>query len=232
MTPIIPALEELQKQGEAGRTKLNQYQYYLTIPLTLLQAYGQVSVLQAQYKVIAPENFGFTAQAVLPTISTLLTLTAGTMFAIWLGELITNDGIGNGLSIIIFGGIVANIPGRLAALWQQQQWVELATFVLVTVLTIAGDRVRAGRTAPHPGAVWQAGAGYARQPAARGGWTEHSDPAARELGGDDPADLGAVAADVPGGDRVVSARGADAVGEQRGAAWCIACLTATARTIT
>jgi preprotein translocase subunit SecY len=136
LTPIIPALDELQKQGEAGRTKLNQYQYYLTIPLTLLQAYGQVSVLQAQYRVIAPENFGFTAQAILPTISTLLTLTGGTMFAIWLGELITNDGIGNGLSIIIFGGIVANIPSRLAALWQQEQWVELATFIVVTVLTI------------------------------------------------------------------------------------------------
>jgi preprotein translocase subunit SecY len=136
LTPIIPALDELQKQGEAGRTKLNQYQYYLTIPLTLLQAYGQVSVLQAQYRVIAPEDFGFTAQAILPTLSTLLTLTAGTMFAIWLGELITNDGIGNGLSIIIFGGIVSNIPDRLATLWRQQQWIELATFVLVTILTI------------------------------------------------------------------------------------------------
>jgi preprotein translocase subunit SecY len=134
LTPIIPALDELQKQGEAGRNKLNQYQYYLTIPLTLLQAYSQVKVLQVQYKVIALENFGFSAEAWLPTVSTLLTLTAGTMFAIWLGELISNDGIGNGLSIIIFGGIVANIPGRLAALWGQ--WVELVTFLIVTVLTV------------------------------------------------------------------------------------------------
>jgi preprotein translocase subunit SecY len=134
LTPIIPKLDELQKQGEAGRNKLNQYQYYLTIPLTLLQAYSQVKVLQVQYKVIAPENFGFTAEAWLPTVSTLLTLTGGTMFAIWLGELISNDGIGNGLSIIIFGGIVANIPGRLAALWGQ--WVELVTFLVVTVLTV------------------------------------------------------------------------------------------------
>jgi preprotein translocase subunit SecY len=136
LTPIVPALERLQKEGEAGRTKLNQYQYLLTIPLTLLQAYGQVSVLQAQYGVVSSENFGFSAQAILPTLSTLLTLTGGTMFAIWLGELITNDGIGNGLSIIIFGGIVARIPSRLAALWQQSQWVELATFVGVTILTI------------------------------------------------------------------------------------------------
>ena len=134
LTPIIPALEELQKQGEAGRNKLNRYQYLVTLPLALLQAYGQVKVLQASYGVISAENFGFTPEALLPTISTLLTLMAGTMFAIWLGELITNDGIGNGLSVIIFGGIVANIPARLAGLWGQ--WVELLVFLVVTVLTI------------------------------------------------------------------------------------------------
>jgi preprotein translocase subunit SecY len=136
LTPLIPALEELQKQGESGRNKLNQYQYYLTIPLALLQAYGQVKTLQVQYNVIAPQNFGFTPEALLPTISTLLTLLAGTMFAIWLGELITNDGIGNGLSVIIFGGIVANIPTNLGRLVEAQQWIELAVFILVTVVTI------------------------------------------------------------------------------------------------
>jgi preprotein translocase subunit SecY len=136
LTPIIPALEELQKQGESGRNKLNQYQYYLTIPLALLQAYGQVKTLQVQYEVIAPQNFGFTPEALLPTISTLLTLLAGTMFAIWLGELITNDGIGNGLSVIIFGGIVANIPSNLGRLVVEGDWVELAVFILVTVVTI------------------------------------------------------------------------------------------------
>lgn len=136
LIPIIPALEELQKQGEAGRNKINQYQYYLTIPLTLLTAFGQVRILQIQYQVVATENFGFTPQALVPTISTLFTLTAGTMFAIWLGEIITNDGIGNGLSIIIFGGIVANIPSRLATLSAEGKWVELATFLIVTVLMI------------------------------------------------------------------------------------------------
>jgi preprotein translocase subunit SecY len=136
LIPIIPALEELQKQGEAGRNKINQYQYYLTIPLTLLTAFGQVRVLQLQYQVVSSANFGFTPQALLPTISTLLTLTGGTMFAIWLGEIITNDGIGNGLSIIIFGGIVANIPSRLARLSAEGKWVELATFLIVTVLMI------------------------------------------------------------------------------------------------
>ncbi len=134
LTPLIPALEELQKSGEAGRNKYNRYQYLLTIPLALLQAYGQVRVLQVSYGVISAQNFGFTPEALLPTISTLLTLMAGTMFAIWLGELITNDGIGNGLSVIIFGGIVANIPARLASLWGQ--WVELLVFVIVTILTI------------------------------------------------------------------------------------------------
>jgi preprotein translocase subunit SecY len=136
LIPIIPALEELQKQGEAGRNKINQYQYYLTIPLTLLTAFGQVRVLQMQYQVVSTENFGFTPEALLPTISTLFTLTAGTMFAIWLGEIITNDGIGNGISIIIFGGIVARIPSRLASLSAEGKWVELATFILVTVLMI------------------------------------------------------------------------------------------------
>jgi preprotein translocase subunit SecY len=136
LIPIIPALEELQKQGEAGRNKINQYQYYLTIPLTMLTAFGQVRILQLQYEVVSPEYFGFTPQALVPTISTLFTLTAGTMFAIWLGEIITNDGIGNGLSIIIFGGIVANIPGRLATLSAEGKWVELATFLIVTVLMI------------------------------------------------------------------------------------------------
>lgn len=134
--PIIPALEKLQKDRD-GRKKVEQYQYYVTIPLTLLQAYGQVSVLQVQYKVIATENFGFTPEALLPTISTLFTLTAGTMFSIWLGELISSDGIGNGLSIIILGGIVANIPERLGLLVANKQWVELLTFILVTALTIA-----------------------------------------------------------------------------------------------
>ncbi len=135
LVPIIPALEELQKQGEAGRNKLERYQYYLTVPLTLLQAYGQVRMLQAQYNLIPTDKFGFTPEALLSTFAILFTLAAGTMFAIWLGELITNDGIGNGVSIIIFGGIVANVPGRLAALWGN--WVELLTFILVTVLTVA-----------------------------------------------------------------------------------------------
>jgi preprotein translocase subunit SecY len=124
------------QQERDGREKLERYQYLLTIPLTLLQAFAQVRFLQVQHGVIAPENFGFTPEALLPTISTLCTLTAGTMFAIWLGELITNDGIGNGLSIIIFGGIVANIPNRLGLLITNQQWIELMTFVIVTILTI------------------------------------------------------------------------------------------------
>jgi preprotein translocase subunit SecY len=135
LTPLVPALEELQKQGEAGQAKLNQYQYLLTIPLTLLQGYGQVRTLQVAYGVIPTEYFGFTPGAILPTISTLFTMVAGTMFAIWLGELITNDGIGNGLSIIIFGGIVSGIPARLGSLWGQ--WVQLLTFAFVTVMTVA-----------------------------------------------------------------------------------------------
>ncbi len=136
LVPLVPALEKMQKERD-GREKLERYQYLATIPLTLLQAYTQVRILQSQYNVISAQNFGFTPEALLPTISTLFTMTAGTMFAIWLGELITNDGIGNGLSIIIFGGIVANTPSRLSSLIKNQQWIELATFILVTIVTIA-----------------------------------------------------------------------------------------------
>ncbi len=113
LQPLIPRLEEIAKEGEAGRNKLNRYTYYLTIPLSALQAYGQSQILHSQGVI---SNFGLSGATILPTIATIATLTAGTMFAIWLGELITEQGIGNGISIIIFGGIVARIPQRIGAL--------------------------------------------------------------------------------------------------------------------
>ncbi len=139
LTPIIPALDQLSKEGEAGRQRMNLYTHLLTIPLAALEAFGQVTVLaQSQGSLGAViSNFGFKTGSWLPTISTLLTLTAGTMIAIWLGELIDQEGIGNGLSIIIFGGIVAGIPQRLAQLWVSNPWSILA-FVIVTAVTVVG----------------------------------------------------------------------------------------------
>jgi len=134
LAPIIPQLEALQKEGgEAGRQKISQYTHYLAIPLALLQGIAQGTLLQRQ-GVIA--NFGLSSATLLPTLSTLATLTAGTMFAIWLGELIDRDGIGNGLSIIIFGGIVAQVPQRIGQMLVTDVW-GLVLFLVITVITVA-----------------------------------------------------------------------------------------------
>lgn len=126
LQPIIPQLERLAEEGEAGRRKLSQWQYYITIPLALLQAFSQARVFSAGVgsAPILP-RFGFSPpENILPTISVLMAMLAGTMFAIWLGELITEQGIGNGLSMIIFSGIVARMPQNLTRIWTQAQTSE------------------------------------------------------------------------------------------------------------
>jgi preprotein translocase subunit SecY len=139
LQPIIPALEQLGKEGEAGRQRINMYTHLLTIPLAFLNGLGQVSLLAQSRGVTGPviRNFGFRAGTWLPSVATLITLTAGTMFAIWLGELIDENGIGNGLSIIIFGGIVAGIPQSLGQLWVANPWSVLV-FAIITALTVVG----------------------------------------------------------------------------------------------
>lgn len=139
LQPIIPALDELGREGAAGRQKLNMFTHLLTIPLAALNAFGQVTVLTQSSGGLGPviQNFGLRAGTWLPTIATIITLTAGTMFAIWLGELIDEEGIGNGLSIIIFGGIVSGIPQRLGQLWIANPW-SILVFVIITVVTVVG----------------------------------------------------------------------------------------------
>jgi len=132
LQPIIPALENLAKEGEAGRNKLNQYTYFLTIPLCALSAFGLGMQMQAQG---VATNFGLSGSALLPTVTTIITMTAGTMFAIWLGELITERGIGQGLSIIILGGIVARIPQRVGALITTDLR-GLIVFLIITAITV------------------------------------------------------------------------------------------------
>lgn len=134
LQPIIPQLEELAKEGEAGRNKLNQYQHLLTIPLAALQGYSQCVILQRSGVL---SNFGFGKGAWLSTLATLITLTAGTMLAIWLGELIDEEGIGNGISLIIFGGIVADIPTRVGQLLVSNP-LSLIIFVILTAITVVG----------------------------------------------------------------------------------------------
>ncbi len=131
LMPIIPQLEALSKEGESGREKINMYTNYLTIPLAVLQGFGQ-SALLAQQGVLT--RFSLTSYP-LETFTTITVLTAGTAFAMWLGELITQEGIGNGVSIIIFGGIVARVPQRLGQLVVQNPWA-LVVIVLITVITV------------------------------------------------------------------------------------------------
>jgi len=135
LTPLIPQLQELSKEGEQGRNKINMYTYWLSVPMALLQAYGQVIFIQSSVPGMLP-NFGFTVSPVT-TIAILATMTAGTMIAVWMGELITEQGVGNGVSIIIFGGIVSRMPSRIAGFISRQEWFNLALFGLITVLTIA-----------------------------------------------------------------------------------------------
>ncbi|NOZ28015.1 MAG: preprotein translocase subunit SecY [Chloroflexi bacterium] len=133
LLPIIPQLEELAKEGEQGRNKINQYTTWLTVPLAALSAFGQSTLLQRQGILT---DFGLTTYP-LPTIATVISLTAGTMFAMWLGELITEQGIGNGVSIIIFGGIVARVPQRVGQLLLSNP-TALITFVILTAITVVG----------------------------------------------------------------------------------------------
>ncbi len=102
LTIVVPKLEELSKEGDSGRQKINQYTRMLTVPLAIVQAIGMFALLK---------NQGIIGQlAPLYLISFVLTMTAGTMFLVWLGELITEKGVGNGISLLIFAGIVGRVP--------------------------------------------------------------------------------------------------------------------------
>jgi preprotein translocase subunit SecY len=146
MTPIIPRLTELSNEGQQGRNRINQYTHWLTVPLALLQGYGQAILFSRQPSPNGGtllENFGlFNGETFLPTVAILLSMTAGTMLLVWIGELITENGIGNGVSIIIFGGIVASMPGAVSSLITgssvSQNVMGTIMFALIGLLTIVG----------------------------------------------------------------------------------------------
>ena len=112
LTPLIPRLEAIQREP-SGQEKIQRYTYYLAIPMAVLQAIAQVNIFGTLGGTAIIPDFGIDFML---TMSVIVTMTAGTMFAIWLGELITEQGIGNGLSIIIFSGIVAQAPTNFARL--------------------------------------------------------------------------------------------------------------------
>jgi preprotein translocase subunit SecY len=133
LIPLIPALEAIQREP-GGQEKLNRYTYYLAIPMAVLQAIGQVNIFGTLGGQPIIPGFG---SNFLLTITVIVTMTAGTMFAIWLGELITEQGIGNGLSIIIFSGIVAQAPTNFAQLLNNttQPIYNLILFAAIVVVS-------------------------------------------------------------------------------------------------
>ena len=135
LTVIIPRLEVISKEGEQGRNKLNMYTRWLTVPLAFLQSYGMILLLNSQSPVPIVENIN-SARIIVPI---MITVTAGTVFLMWLGELISEKGIGNGVSLLIFAGIVASIPtiiGQTLAISQReaQRIIPFVVLVIVTVL--------------------------------------------------------------------------------------------------
>ena len=130
LTSVLPSLEALKKEGEAGRKVLNQYTRYLTVTLALFQAYGIAVGLQGSGNVVQNPGPFF-------IVSTVITLVGGTMFLMWLGEQITSRGIGNGSSLIIFAGIVAELPSALAGTLELGRQGALSTGIILFVIVMS-----------------------------------------------------------------------------------------------
>jgi preprotein translocase subunit SecY len=133
LTVVVPHLERLKKEGEQGRKKITQYSRYGTVVLSMVQGLGIA---------IGLENMEVGGAVIVPTpgwsfrLMTMMTLTAGTTFIMWLGEQITERGIGNGISLIIFAGIVASIPSAIGATWTQLRLGEMSPFLFLALLIV------------------------------------------------------------------------------------------------
>jgi preprotein translocase subunit SecY len=128
---ILPSLEQIKKEGESGRRKINQYTRYLTLLLSIFQSLGMARWLVSQQIALQPDlTFYFTA---------VVTLVTGTMFLMWLGEQITEKGIGNGISLIIFSGIVSSMPNAIGSVFQQvrEGQMQALTLLLVALIVVA-----------------------------------------------------------------------------------------------
>jgi len=129
---IVPKLEEMSKE-EGGRQKINMYTRWATIPLSILQAYGMITILKQSPQPII-ENLGLFNLAAM-----LITITAGTVFLVWIGELITEKKVGNGISLLIFSGIVVSIPSAIKEVlvnFNQEQVINLLLFSLIAIITV------------------------------------------------------------------------------------------------
>ena len=191
MTGVVPSLQALQREGEYGRTKINQYTRYLSVPLALLQAYGFMALLNANGVLSTPFDLGS-----WETLTQIITLTAGSITLMWVGELITEKGIGNGVSFIIFAGIVSRAPGALLAFVNSPDLARLVAVRHPRHRRRRGDHLHPGGPAPHPDPVRVPRAGSSDVP----GWPDV--PAtARQPGGRHPDHLRGQHPAVPGPDR-------------------------------
>lgn len=135
LTMIVPALEELSKEGESGHHKLNMYTRWLTVPLAVLQSFSMIKLLQQSSRGILG------SLSPMEYVTTIVVLTAGTIFLMWLGELISEKKVGNGVSLIIFAGIVSGMPGSVqqtVATFTPEQIIPIVTFLVLAVITVAG----------------------------------------------------------------------------------------------
>ncbi|MEI6288276.1 MAG: preprotein translocase subunit SecY [bacterium] len=135
LTMVVPSLEELSKEGEYGRGKINQWTRWLTVPLAFLQSYGMIALLERS----AGNVLGNITSWQL--IVAMCTITAGTMFLMWLGELITEKHVGNGISLLIFAGIVSGLPGsfsKTVATFNAAEIINMVIFALIALITIVG----------------------------------------------------------------------------------------------
>jgi preprotein translocase subunit SecY len=132
MTGVIPSLQALSREGEYGRNKINQYTRYLAVPMALLQSYGFLALLNSQN--VLSTGFDLSNPA---TWTQIVTLTAGSITLMWLGELITEKGIGNGISFIIFAGIVSRAPGAIGGFIQTPNLSLVIGFAILAIASVA-----------------------------------------------------------------------------------------------
>ncbi|MDP2860486.1 MAG: preprotein translocase subunit SecY [bacterium] len=133
LTMVFPKLEELSKEGESGRQQINQYTRFLTVPLAAFQAVGMYAILKSQ-------NLIANIDAVY-LVAMVITMTAGTLLLMWFGELISEKGVGNGISLLIFAGIVGRLPvslGQTFAGWTDEKIFSTGVFLILSLLVIAG----------------------------------------------------------------------------------------------
>ena len=129
MTHVVPTLEALKKEGEAGRRKITQYTRYGTLLLALFQSLGIALALEGSTGLVLSPGFGFRLTAVV-------SLVAGTMFLMWLGEQITERGLGNGISILIFAGIVAGLPSAIGGLFELVRTGSMSIIASIFIMTL------------------------------------------------------------------------------------------------